>query len=205
MERIGGINVYRHTGLSRPTTCPGMVTINLANGVTPMFVQCPSCADDASSRAYHMGAVMEYVLEQEDTRTLDVTHAWYRPDDWECLIRSEYRKFVRAHSPEGVYRFREARQRGDAVRQVTRAVLTHLAGGGLMLAPIAEAVTLQMRHDPVRCNQDAPEEINAQARTHSLEGGGFVGPVNEWCMGEAWGGKWRDWLRQEWPVVEIFD
>lgn len=64
METAGQVNVYLCTRCRRATA-----TVNLADGVTPMFVPCPRCGGVAGSEMYDL----------RRCANVTCTHAWLRP------------------------------------------------------------------------------------------------------------------------------
>jgi Zn-finger nucleic acid-binding protein len=83
METLGLINTY---------TCPTCgwraVTVNRADGVTPMFIRCEGVKCDRNDLPGATSAM--YRVPQ----TLAPTHEWYRPDDAELIEKPWARRHV---------------------------------------------------------------------------------------------------------------
>ena len=57
------------------------ITVDVAEGVTPMFIQCPHCEKEmASSFMYQVPGCMRMTTKEGKMVTLPADYEWYKPD-----------------------------------------------------------------------------------------------------------------------------
>jgi hypothetical protein len=63
--------------------CPGCrkvtITVDIHEGVTPMFIQCPHCNKQASSFMYQVPPSMRFDFSSGQGVILPADYEWYKP------------------------------------------------------------------------------------------------------------------------------
>jgi len=91
-----------------------IVTIHLVDGVTPMFIDCPTCGSRATSM---MGQI---------DQSLQPSFEWYKPTKEECLANAK--KWIAENKVSEMKMLSEA--------MVVNSFLEHLQRGGLFMRKI---------------------------------------------------------------------
>jgi len=66
------------------------ITVDIDEGVTPMFILCPHCNNRASSFMYQIPGCMYFgEFENGKMTTLPADYEWYKPNEKETLLLSK--------------------------------------------------------------------------------------------------------------------
>lgn len=102
MEQPNKINAY---------ICPKLhatITVNSDGGTTPMFITCPSCGENATSRMYNVD------------QTLEPSQEWFKPTEKEVKQQvDQYKDKVEYHILKAIeYNMKEHVKKGGLLLRI---------------------------------------------------------------------------------------